>query len=182
MKHIVRKAYGIYEKEEKWLNEMSSKGLALTDYSWCRYVFEEIPNSEYTYRIELLENMPSQLESRSYLKFLEENGVECVATYFRWAYLRKRTTEGPFDLYTDIDSKIAHYKRINLLWSVLMYINLVTGIVNLVVGIVGLRTHDSSANIWMGCFSVLAGALAFLLGVPIRKKLKKLKHEKRIRE
>lgn len=33
MKHIVRKAYWNYEKEENWLNEMSAKGLALIDYS-----------------------------------------------------------------------------------------------------------------------------------------------------
>ena len=31
MKYIVRKAFWDYEKEEKWLNEMSAKGW-LTDY------------------------------------------------------------------------------------------------------------------------------------------------------
>lgn len=36
MKHIVRKAYWNYEKEEKRLNEMSAKGMALTDYSLRR--------------------------------------------------------------------------------------------------------------------------------------------------
>jgi hypothetical protein len=59
MKHIVWKAYWNFEKEEKYLNEMSSKGLALTDYSWCRYVFEEAPRGEWVYRIELLENYPT---------------------------------------------------------------------------------------------------------------------------
>ena len=29
MKHIVRKAYIDYEKEENWLNEMSAKGYEL---------------------------------------------------------------------------------------------------------------------------------------------------------
>jgi len=47
MKHIVRKAYWDYEKEEKWLNAMSAKGMALTDYSWCRYVFTETPCNEF---------------------------------------------------------------------------------------------------------------------------------------
>lgn len=90
MKYIVRKAYWDYEKEEKWLNEMSAKGMALTDYSWCRYVFKEEANNQYTYRIELLKDMPTHPESIAYLRFLEESGVECVATYMRWAYLRKK--------------------------------------------------------------------------------------------
>ena len=49
MKHIVRKAYVDYEKEE-----MSAKGAALTNYSWCKYTFEDTPKGEYIYRIELL--------------------------------------------------------------------------------------------------------------------------------
>ena len=43
MKHIVYKPYWDYEKEERWLNDMAAKGLALSDYSWCRYAFEETP-------------------------------------------------------------------------------------------------------------------------------------------
>ena len=31
MKHIVRKAYWDFEKEEQWLNEMSARGMAMTD-------------------------------------------------------------------------------------------------------------------------------------------------------
>jgi hypothetical protein len=37
MKHVVRKAFFDFKKEEKYLNEMSVKGLALTDCTWCRY-------------------------------------------------------------------------------------------------------------------------------------------------
>ncbi|MBC8062671.1 MAG: DUF2812 domain-containing protein [Clostridiaceae bacterium] len=47
MKHTIYKAYWNYEKEEKWINEMSAKGLALTDHSLFKYVFTEIPNNEY---------------------------------------------------------------------------------------------------------------------------------------
>lgn len=51
MKYVIWKAYWNYEKEEKWLNEMASKGLAFTSYSWYRYVFEDAPAKEYIYRI-----------------------------------------------------------------------------------------------------------------------------------
>lgn len=39
MKKVIYKAYYDYEKEEKWLKEMSAKGLALINYSWLRYTF-----------------------------------------------------------------------------------------------------------------------------------------------
>lgn len=41
MSHVVRKYFADFEKEEQWLNDMSAKGLALVEYSWARYVFEE---------------------------------------------------------------------------------------------------------------------------------------------
>ena len=83
MKFVIWKAYWDYEKEERWLNEMSARGLAMSDYSWCRYVFVDAQKGEYNYRIELLENMPTHPESMAYLRFLEESGVEVVTTYMR---------------------------------------------------------------------------------------------------
>ena len=53
-----------FEKEEKWLNQMSSRGWQLTDVGFCRYVFEEGTPNEYEYHIELLENSPSGIEDR----------------------------------------------------------------------------------------------------------------------
>jgi hypothetical protein len=187
MKHIVRKAYWNYEKEEKWLNEMSAKGMALTDYSWCRYVFTETPNNEYTYRIELLENLPAHAESIAYIQFLEENGVECVATSMRWIYLRKKSSEGPFDIYSDIESKIKHYKRVNVLLSTLMWVEFMAGLCNLVIGIINLNTgyklgNFTIGNLILGSLVVLLGLLFFKLGSPIRKKIKRLQQEKVISE
>ena len=187
MKHIVWKASWNYEKEEKWLNEMSAKGMALTDYSWCRYVFTETPNNEYIYRLELLEHLPTHAESIAYIKFLEENGVECVATYMRWIILRKKSSEGAFDIYSDIESKIKHYKRINVTWNTVMWVEFVGGLSNLVIGIVnmniGYRLGDfTMGNLFIGGSLVLLGLLFFKLGLPIKKKIKKLEREKAITE
>lgn len=90
MKTIIRKAYWNYEKEEKWLNEMSANGFALTDYFWCRYVFTDCEPGEYIYRIELLEYLPTHPVSQKYLRFMEENGVEYVASTTRWVFFRKK--------------------------------------------------------------------------------------------
>lgn len=187
MKHIVRKWCVDYEKEENWLNEMSAKGMALTDYSWCRYVFAEAPKNEYTYRIELLQHVPTHPESISYIKFLEESGIECVATYNRWIYLRKKSSEGPFDIYSDIESKISHYKRVYCLWNTLMWVEFIVGIINLVVGMVNLITNDkllslSVQNIFLGCFLIAFGMLLLRVGFPIRRKIKRLQQERIISE
>jgi hypothetical protein len=184
MKHIVWKAYYNYEKEEKWLNQMSAKGLAMTDYSWCRYVFEEAPNNEYIYRLELLNQLPSHPESRAYLRFLEESGVEHIASYMRWVYLRKKTIEGPFDLYTDIDSRIQHYQRILLLWNVLMMVELSIGAVYLIH--FATNYFQEGTLDWIrligGLFFAALGFFFFKLGSPHRKQVKQLRQERNLRE
>lgn len=187
MKHVIWKAYWDFEKEEKWLNEMSAKGMALTDYSWCRYVFEETSNNQYVYRIEFLKDMPKHPESIAYLRFLEENGIECVASFMRWVYLRKKATEGPFDIYTDIDSKIKHYKRIYTMWNTLMFVEFAAGFANLLISIVNLNTGEklgnfSYGNLIIGLCLTLLVFLFYRLGLPLREKIKRLEQEKTIRE
>lgn len=184
MKHVVHKVYADYEREEKWLNEMSARGLMLTDYSWCRYVFEEAPKGEYIYRIELLENWPTHPESVAYIRFLEENGIECAGVYMRWVYLRKKASEGPFDIYSDIDSKIRHYRRVNALWSTLMALELSAGVMNVGVGIadVTMGKGIGSDNILLGGLLILLGIIFFWLGGQGRRKIRLLKRERAVRE
>ncbi|MEG0693445.1 MAG: DUF2812 domain-containing protein [Oscillospiraceae bacterium] len=187
MKYIVHKPYFNYEKEENWLNQMSAKGMALTDYSWCRYVFEEVANSQYIYRIEMLENAPTSVEGRAYLKFLEENNVDCVATYMSWAYLRKKSSEGSFDIYSDIDSRIKHYQRVTTLWNIFMWIELIVGFINLLIGglhVWGIINLSGIAvyNLFIGSICMGLGVLLCGLRIPFIKKLKQLKREKVIRE
>ncbi|OEH85072.1 hypothetical protein BHU72_05530 [Desulfuribacillus stibiiarsenatis] len=130
MKLIVRKLFINFEKEEKWLNQMAAKGLFLIDYSFGRYVFDKGLPGEYSYRIELLDQLPSSVESRAYLEFMESAGVECVATYFRWVYFRKSSKEGPFDLYSDYDSKIKHYKKVATFTAIAGFLNLFVALSN----------------------------------------------------
>lgn len=185
MKHIIWKVFYDFEKEEQWLNEMSARGLALTDYSWCRYVFEETEKNEYSYKIELLEYMPTHPESVAYLRFLEENGIEHAASYMRWVYLRKKTSEGPFDLYTDIDSKIKLYKRIYLFFNALIFIEFGAGLSNISVGLLNISLgngHFSYSSLIIGSILMVLGFLFLIFNMPYRKKIKKLKQEKLVRE
>jgi hypothetical protein len=167
-----------FEKEEKWLNEMSAKGLQLVSVGFCKYVFEESARDEYTYRLELLENLPTNHQSTSYIHFLEETGVEHIGSVLRWAYFRKKVADGAFEIYSDIDSKIKHYKRIMTLFFAVIPVNLAAANLNLSNYT---RTRYSGAL----ALSILCSILIALLGFGIFKvsrKISRLKKEKLIRE
>ena len=87
MKHATWRWFYDYEKEEKWLNEMAVKGMALYSFFLGKYTFEETEPGKYIYQIDLLENLPKSPESTAYLRFLEEAGVVCVSSTYRWVYL-----------------------------------------------------------------------------------------------
>lgn len=184
MKHVIRKLYYDYEKEEKWLNEMALKGMALSNYSWCKYAFEDCEPGEYIYRIELLKDLPTHPNSMAYIKFMQEMGVEHVASYMRWVYFRKKASEGQFDLYSDIESRITHYKRINLLWSILSLVEGIIGLSIIIMGSVNIMNGYpiGRLGIVMGIVPVMIGILFLYIDTPIRKKIKDLVKEKNIRE
>ena len=186
MKHIVRKAYWDYEKEEHWLNEMSGKGLQLSNYSWCKYTFSEGEIGEYIYRIELLDHYASHPESQAYLRFLEESGVEHVASYQRWVYLRKKSSGEPFEVYTDIESRIKYYSRVNKFWTALGFAELAIGIANLVIAASHIATEIAGTatklNIFFGAFCSAVGIAFLLLSRPLRRKIRRLKKEGKVHQ
>ena len=51
-----------------------------------------------------------------YVIFMNEMGVEIVQRWARWVYLRKRAEDGPFEVYTDTESKLDLYRRIRALF------------------------------------------------------------------
>jgi hypothetical protein len=127
-----RKLYWDYEKEERWLNEMAAKGLALVKYTWGTYRFEQTTPGEWIYRIELLPQDASKPASREYLDFMADAGVQTVSTYMAWVYFRKPASEGPFELFSDTDSRIGHYQRVMTFFGSLTAALLPLTIVNFV--------------------------------------------------
>ncbi len=170
-----------FDKEEKWLNEMSDKGWAMAGYSFCTYEFEKTDAERYTYRVELLKNGLNHPESQSYLEFLEETGVERVGSWGRWVYLRKNRRLGSFELFSDYESKIAHLRRIICLFVPLSILNLANGLSNLMQGFFQ-SNIISPANFWMGCVCLAVGLLLLYGVFRIWRKIKKLEKEKQIYE
>lgn len=180
MRHTIHKWFWAwdFEKEEKWLNEMSSKGLQLVGVGFCKYVFEESLVDEYSYRLELLENRISSLESTSYIEFLEETGVEYIGSVFRWSYFRKKVAAGKFEIYSDLDSKIKHYKRILKLFILVTPINLISSFNNLTMYIENRLTPAIVISMLGFLVSILLGFGIF----KVSKKISGLKKEKSIHE
>ena len=177
----IHKAYVSYDKEEAWLNEMAAKGLMLVHYSWCTYFFQEGIPGEYTYRLELLENLPSHPESQRYLDFMRDAGAEPVCFWMRWVFFRKKTADGPFEIYSDATGQIAHYRRINVFMMILLVTNAICAISNLGIAIFS-HTFTMPANFTVGCVNAtIAIALAGVVHRG-RKKMKKARRESMLHE
>ena len=85
------------------------------------YHFEEGEPGAWVYRIELLPKPSRQRgEGREYLSFLRGTGVEVVSTHLRWVYLRRPAALGPFELFSDLESRIGHYRRVLTLFTVII--------------------------------------------------------------
>ena len=182
MKKVIKKLFVNFEKEEKWINELAAKGLNLIDYSVARYLFEKGTPGEYIYRLELLDNLPNHPESKAYIKFMEETGAECVSTYMRWVYFRKKASEGTFDLYSDYDSKIKHYKRVAALIGTLGGLNLLAAVYNLVFGLYLGHERGFYFNAYISSLSWLIVILFTPMFISYIRKIRKMKKEKQIYE
>ena len=104
------------DRETNWLNEMVRRGYAMEGFFAGFYLFGACSPGEFIYQIDITEGffrIPSD-----YREFMGEAGVEIMGLWGPWVFLRKRAAEGPFELYTDVESTIEHYTRIRNLFKV----------------------------------------------------------------
>ena len=179
MRKVIHKLFWIwdFDKEEKWLNEMAAKGLALTSVGFCRYEFEDCVPGEFKFCLEFLKNKFSKIENEKYIEFLEETGAEHIGTFLRLGYFRKRAAEDNFKLFSDNTSRIKHLTRI------IGFIALVLG-VNFYVGCYNLFLYfywQSPINI-VGVVNLLITVFGMIGLIRLIRKRKKLKLEQQIFE
>lgn len=190
--HKVFWAWG-FEKEERWLNDMAALGWNLVDTTGVRYVFEQGAPGEYCYKLELLNTLPSTAESERYLRFMEEAGIEQVAACGRWVYFRRRAEDGSFDLFSDLDSRITHLRRIRALLLAVLGVELLAVAFQLVA-----FTHVDSPAFKQAMGPVLSAGDPLFLGIAaillvvavvlavqiirIARQIGRLKKERAIRE
>lgn len=162
-----------FEKEEDWLNKMAKKGLELVDYKFGRYYFKKGKPGEYIYRLEMLDEQPNTEKMKEYIQFMEENGIELVTSYNTWAYFRKKAADGPFEIYTDIPSRIKHYEKIANIFGIVALINFSIACVNLGISVF---------NRYISILNFIAALLLLIPYTTLYRKIKKLKLEEKIFE
>lgn len=116
-----------FDKEEEWLENMARNGWVLDGVVFCTYHFIKTEPGEYSVRLQYL---PIAEENTDYTNLLEESGAERVGRMVQWVYYRKKTADGPFQLFSDLDSRITHLEKIAKLMLIIAIMNLVIGIVN----------------------------------------------------
>ncbi len=122
----VRKWFWVwsFEKEEEWLNEMAATGWVLESVGLCTYHFIRCEPEEYSVRLEM------HPYDEAYIQFMQDTGAEYIGRMMMWIYFRKKTADGSFDLFSDIDSRIRHLDRIGKMLSVIGGLNLFIGLMN----------------------------------------------------
>lgn len=180
MKKVVHRVYMAweFEEEEQWLNEMSDQGWGLVKVRPFRYEFEQEEPGQYVYRLEYMKHCLRHADSRKYIAFMQETGAELVGTLKKWVYFRRARTDGPFELFSDLDSRIEHLQRINALLKVLAPIELVVSAFNLIIGIF----EAEPVNLWVSIPGFALGAVILRGMYRISGQIDRLSRERKIRE
>ncbi|MDT8717536.1 DUF2812 domain-containing protein [Clostridium sp. 19966] len=162
------------DEEEEWLKKMSLTGWAFKKFFLGFYTFEPCEPGEYNYQIDLLDNWSGDKEE--YADFMEEAGVKVIGQWWRWIYLQKKSSDGPFEMYTDAESKIVQYRRIKNFFVIFLILEIVCLFVELLAAI-------STCYYVFGIFTVLLAIICLALLKVIWKckwKIEGFKHEKNI--
>lgn len=163
---VIRKWFWVwdFDKEEQWLNTMAQSGWLLKKVGFGRYEFVPYEPGEYTLRLEMHDHDPE------YVRFMEETGATHIGQMAQWTYFCRKAVDGSFDIFSDLDSRIAHLNTIGRMLTVVGFANLLIGFsVSLIVSHLG----------WINL--VCATLLMYALG-RIHGKAEALQRERALRE
>ena len=139
------------DAETQWLNHMSAQGWAMKRFFAGFYSFEKSGKGEYTYQVDFGDRMFKV--SDAYREFMQDTGIEIVQTWGYWVILRRKASDGKFELYTDVDSSIRHYTKIRRMFEAVTIIELICMLVELYIGLV------TGVEAGLACALILAAIL-----------------------
>ena len=148
------KLYFDKDKETKWLNDMSDQGWAMNGFFAGFYRFEPCEKGKYSYQIDFGNEFFSV--SDDYREFMSDSDIEIIQSWGFWVFLRKLSSEGEFQLYTDVDSQIEHYKKIRNMFKAVTVIELICLFIELFSA-----SMTNSPLLWSFVFLILAIIIAF---------------------
>ena len=119
---------------------------------------------QYIIRLAMLDSSPD------FESFMEELEAQSVGHCFSWGYFRRSAQLGPFDMFSDVDSRISHLNKIGQMVRLLCLANLLIGVTN---------TFSGASLAWLNL--LCATFLAYGLG-RISSKRESLVEERQLHE
>lgn len=159
-----------HEIEEDWLNAMDAQGWILEKAQPFRYTFTKGEPGQYIYRLTFSPDSP---KDKGLNELLLDSGAEYVLTNSTWQYYRRARALGPFEIYSDLDSRIAQFKRIRAIL-----------IVPIVLFITLLPTWDeiTPLTVFSGIFWILVLLLTIRGNIVLHHRIQKLQKERELHE
>ena len=114
--------------------------------------------------------VPALDSSPDFESFMEELEAQSVGHCFSWGYFRRSAQLGPFDMFSDVDSRISHLNKIGQMVRLLCLANLLIGVTN---------TFSGASLAWLNL--LCATFLAYGLG-RISSKRESLVDERQLHE
>ncbi|MBD3921673.1 DUF2812 domain-containing protein [Paenibacillus sp. PR3] len=120
-----------YEKDEKWLTDLSAQGQHLVEPGTFRYVFKKDTSARYVYRMDY-HQIKEKEQLNEYYALFKDMGWEHIGSNMGWHYFRKPYAEGDTSthIYTDRSSLKQLLKRIQFMLMMLAFANVPIMIVN----------------------------------------------------
>lgn len=141
------------EREEAWLGAMSAKGYHFTSPKFPGiYRLSQGEPRDYVYRLDY--HAFSKKDKEEYLQLFRDAGWEHLGELSGWQYFRKERKPGEVnEIFTDVESKIAKYKRILAFLSLYYFVLVI---------ILAERIHGEYSIPWWGGIQVIALVLLLL--------------------
>ncbi|MCJ8012150.1 DUF2812 domain-containing protein [Paenibacillus sp. KQZ6P-2] len=106
-----------FDREEQWLNEMARQGNVLIRRKPFGYEFAQVPPENANFRMDY-RTFKSRQDFEDYKALFEDSGWTHVAGTKSSGsqYFKQTRAEGSEDIFSDVDSKAARYKRFSDMW------------------------------------------------------------------
>ncbi len=156
------------ERIEEQANRMAKEGWLLEKFGSLFSTYRRGKTGEYEYRVQVKE---AGMDRLTYVAELAEFGIEEVGGVGDLLVLRKRSDGAPFELYSDIDSRIAQQKKavrylrggliLSCCWMSIMLMNVLTTLMN--ANVIGKLAGKAAIRFSSPQIFLLAASLLLLL-------------------
>lgn len=159
------KIYYDKDAETAWLNKMSDQGYQLVSFKMGMYTFEQKNPGKYYYLVDLIDR--TNFDFDVYRETLKRVGIEVIAHFGNYVYIRKLKKNGPFVNTKSAQDQIAQYNRIGLVFIAMMFVEFVAGLAEFIGGIL---TKNPLPFI-IGLVLIIVGIIFLRIVIRIGKKV-----------